>query len=84
MPVNDRAGPGEITAPGLTSMTPINAQPHDAGRHQTDNASEPTRQATHIQIVSPGYIGVSPNVAGELYKAPGYAADRIRDHAKRK
>lgn len=76
--------PGEITAPGLCSPTGQMRGPHDGGRRVADNASAPTRQATYFGNESPGYTGVSPRVAAELYKAPPAFADRIRDHANRK
>jgi hypothetical protein len=75
-----RVSPGEMP-PGILGK-PLNSSPHDGGRRQTDNASEPTRTAVHIGNASPGYTGISPAVARELYKAPPAFADRIRDHAQ--
>jgi hypothetical protein len=79
-----RAMPPNDLPPPLRGDAPMMVGPHDGGRLRNDNASMPTRAALHIQNASPGYKGVSPRVAAELYKAPPAHAARIRDHAKNK
>jgi hypothetical protein len=70
--------------PSIRGDAPMMVGPHDGGRRRNDNASAPTRQALHTGPVTPGYTGISPRVAAELYKAPPAFAQRIRDHAKNK
>jgi hypothetical protein len=70
--------------PPLRGDAPMMVGPHDGGRRRNDNASAPTHQALHTGPVTPGYKGISPAVAKELYKAPPAFAQRIRDHAKNK
>jgi hypothetical protein len=77
------AGPNDLP-PSIRGDAPMMVGPHDGGRLRNDNASTPTRVATHIQNASPGYTGISPRVAAELYKAPPAFGQRIRDHTRRK
>jgi hypothetical protein len=70
--------------PSIRPDEPLMVGPHDGGRRRNDNASPPTRAALHIQNASPGYKGISPAVARELYKAPPAFAAQIRDHARNK
>ena len=86
MPMN--AGDGVAAArapndlpPSIRGDAPMKVNPHDGG---APNASAPTRVAIHTGPVTPGYKGVSPRVAAELYKALSAFAQRIRDHAKNK
>jgi hypothetical protein len=81
--VSRPASPNDMPSP-LRGDAPMTLGPHDGGRLRNDNASAPTHAALHTGPVTPGYTGVSPRVAAELYKAPSAFASRIRDHAKNK
>jgi hypothetical protein len=78
------ARPANDLPPSIRGDAPMTVAPHDGMRRRADNASAPTHRALHAGPVTPGYQGISPAVARELYKAPPAFAARIRDHAKNK